>query len=129
MSTPYSKDAAADDEERNSNDHTVAAPYPHLADDGAGVELAGIEKDTKQKDSQASERSSDPASSEEEEETSRNLQSRGEDVQRSTKALKQIQPWAFFDNQVFLAKNVDFGSQVFYSDGWTTMMGMALAKS
>ena len=47
---------------------------------------------------------------------------------RRDRVFSQVQPWGFFDNQLFETYPVDFGDQVFYGDGWKTIMGMELPK-
>jgi len=47
----------------------------------------------------------------------------------SEKNLPQINPHVFFDNQVFLNKDLEFIGQQFYGDGWLSAMEMKLAKA
>lgn len=47
----------------------------------------------------------------------------------SHRPLKKINDWQFFDNQAFENKQLDFGSQTFYGDGWVTSIQMILHKA
>ena len=97
-----------------------------------GIQKDGDDKEKlREADKDSSQRSSsEQESSEEEASTSRELtKTPGAGFMKSDKQLKKINAWGFFDNQVFLCRDIDFGSQVFYGDGWMTIMGMELAKS
>jgi len=133
----FSDNAPSMSEDNLDNNATVRAEDKNLKQNQDATEMMhfGIEKEMDGEGQTKGKYTSQVSGSEEEEDdssadTSRELtKTPGPGFMRSDRQLKKINTWGFFDNQVFLCRDIDFGGQAFYGDGWMTIMGMELAKS